>query len=168
MHDDLASLYAFNRWANGRVLGACRSLTAEKYGAEPLPGVVPVRGTVNHIAVVTLAWLRGLAGDTDPPLPAEDDLVSLDAAARVLDEAQGVFETLLPTLTPERLVTPQTLRRRNGQSASLPPWAVLRHIVNHATYHRGQVASKLKAFGVEQPATDLIFWVFEQQANRPG
>ena len=168
MHDDFASLYAFNRWANGRVLGACRSLTAEQYGAEPLPGLLSVRATVNHIAVVTLAWLRGLAGDTESPLPAEGDLVTVDDAARVLDEAQAAFEALLPTLTPERLVTPQTLRRRNGQSASLPPWAVLRHIVNHATYHRGQVASKLKAFGVEQPATDLVFWVFEQQADRPG
>ena len=44
----------------------------------------------------------------------------------------------------------------------LPPWAVLRHIVNHSTYHRGQVASKLKRFGIEQPATDFIFWMFEQ------
>jgi len=168
MHDDFASLFAFNRWANGRVLDACRSLPAGQYGAEPMPGLLPVRATVNHIAVVTLAWLRGLAGDTESPLPAEGDLATVDDAARVLDEADGVFETLLPTLTPERLVTPQTLRRRNGQSATLPPWVVLRHVVNHATYHRGQVASKLKALCVEQPATDLIFWVFEQQANRPG
>ncbi|HEY1859087.1 MAG TPA: DinB family protein [Gemmataceae bacterium] len=44
----------------------------------------------------------------------------------------------------------------------MPPWAVLRHVVNHTTYHRGQVASKLKRFGVQQPETDLIFWAFEQ------
>jgi uncharacterized damage-inducible protein DinB len=39
---------------------------------------------------------------------------------------------------------------------------VLRHVVNHSTYHRGQVASKLKRFGVEQPLTDFVFWVMEQ------
>ena len=168
MNDDFASLFAYNRWADGRVLEACRALTPEAYAAEPAPGLLSVRATVNHVAVVTLAWLRGLAGDTDSPIPAEGDLATVDDAARVLDQAQAVFDALLPTLTPERLATPQTLRRRNGQTATLPPWAVLRHVVNHATYHRGQVASKLKAFGVEQPPTDFIRWVFEQQAPPSG
>ena len=31
----------------------------------------------------------------------------------------------------------------------------------HSTYHRGQVAAKLKRFGIEQPATDFFFWVIE-------
>jgi uncharacterized damage-inducible protein DinB len=66
-----------------------------------------------------------------------------------------------PTLTPERLNTVLTLRRR-GRTATLPPWAMLRHIVNHSTYHRGQVAAKLKRFGIEQPITDFFFWVIEQ------
>jgi uncharacterized damage-inducible protein DinB len=39
---------------------------------------------------------------------------------------------------------------------------VLRHVVNHSTYHRGQVASKLKRFGVEQPMTDFVLWALEQ------
>jgi uncharacterized damage-inducible protein DinB len=52
--------------------------------------------------------------------------------------------------------------RRGSRSAILPPWVVLRHIVNHSTYHRGQVASKLKRLGIEQPATDFVFWAFEQ------
>jgi hypothetical protein len=30
------------------------------------------------------------------------------------------------------------------------------------TYHRGQVASKLKRFGIEQPITDFFFWAIEQ------
>jgi uncharacterized damage-inducible protein DinB len=39
---------------------------------------------------------------------------------------------------------------------------VLRHVVNHTTYHRGQVASKLKRFGVVQPETDLVVWAIER------
>jgi uncharacterized damage-inducible protein DinB len=49
----------------------------------------------------------------------------------------------------------------------LPPWAVLRQIVNHSTYHRGQVAAKLKRLGVEPPITDLISWVKEQTQPTP-
>jgi hypothetical protein len=33
MHDDLTSLYAYNRWADRRVLDACRMLTPEPLGS---------------------------------------------------------------------------------------------------------------------------------------
>jgi uncharacterized damage-inducible protein DinB len=36
------------------------------------------------------------------------------------------------------------------------------HLVNHATYHRGQVAAKLKRKGVEQPPSDFVYFAFEQ------
>ena len=62
MHDDFSSLYAFNRWANGRMLDACRKLTSEQYAAEPVHGWSSVRSTVTHIAIVTEGWLRGLTG----------------------------------------------------------------------------------------------------------
>jgi uncharacterized damage-inducible protein DinB len=51
---------------------------------------------------------------------------------------------------------------RRGRTVVLPPWVVLHHVVNHTTYHRGQVASKLKRFGVQQPETDLVYWALEQ------
>ena len=129
--------------------------------AEPVPGWSSVRSTVYHIALVTEIHLRTLAGDPDDSIPTEADLATVDDAARLLERAYRRFEELQPTLTPERLNTVVTLRRR-GRTATLPPWAMLRHIVNHSTYHRGQVASKLKRFGVEQPLTDFFFWVIEQ------
>jgi hypothetical protein len=41
MQDDIVALFAYDRWANRRVLDACRNLTAEQYGAE---SGVPRRG----------------------------------------------------------------------------------------------------------------------------
>jgi uncharacterized damage-inducible protein DinB len=32
------------------------------------------------------------------------------------------------------------------------------HMVNHGTYHRGQIASLLKIHGVEPIDTDLVIW----------
>jgi uncharacterized damage-inducible protein DinB len=161
MNDDFPALFAFNRWANAKMLDACRKLSAEQYIAEPVPGWSSVRFTVHHIAIVTDGWLRGLAADPDETIPTESDLATVDDAERLLQRAYQRFDDLLPTLTPERLATPMTYRRR-GRSATLPPWVVLRHIVNHTTYHRGQVASKLKRFGIQQAETDLVYWAFEQ------
>ncbi|MCA9235259.1 MAG: DinB family protein [Planctomycetales bacterium] len=161
MTDDFAALYAFNRWANDLMLDACRQLSPEQYGAEPTPGWSPVRTTVYHIAVATDGWLRGVADDLDQSWPTEDDAATPVGAAAILARAYQTFDTLLPRLTPEFLATPKTFRR-GERVAVLPPWVALRHVVNHATYHRGQVASKLKQFGVRQAETDLIYWAFQQ------
>ena len=89
MKDDFASLYAFNHWANGRMLDACRQLTPEQYVAEPVPGWSSVRSTVYHIAIVTEGWLRSVAGETVESVLAETDLPTVDDALRVLDRAPG-------------------------------------------------------------------------------
>jgi uncharacterized damage-inducible protein DinB len=161
MQDDILALFAYDRWANTKVLDACRKLTAEQYFAEPVPGWSSVRSTVYHIALVTEFHLRALAGDPDGNFPTEADLATVDDAARLLERAYRRFEELRPTLTPERLNTVLTMRG-GGYTITHPLWARLRHIVLHSTYHRGQVASKLKRFGIEQPNTDFLFWVIEQ------
>ena len=89
------------------------------------------------------------------------ELATVDDAERLLDGAYRIFEDLAPSLTPEKLSTPRTFSGRR-RTAVLPPWAVLRQILNHSTYHRGQIAAKLKRLGVEPPMTDLIKWVMEQ------
>src|SRR2546421_2727330 len=152
MQDDLAALFAYDRWANTKVLDACRKLTAEQYGAEPVPGWSSVRSTIYHIAWVNDFHLRTLAGDPDDSIPTEADLATVDDAAGLLERAYRRFEELRPTLTSERLNTMLTLRGP-GYTYGLPRWAMLRHIVNHSTYHRGQVASKLKRFGIDQSIT---------------
>jgi uncharacterized damage-inducible protein DinB len=157
MQDDLVALFAYDRWANHKVLDACRKLTAEQYVAEPVPGWSSVRSTINHIALATLSNLRTLVGELEDRFP---NLTTVEDAARLLERAYLRFEELRPTLSPERLSTLLTVRAI-GRTFILPPWAILRHIVNHSSYHRGQVASKLKRFGIEQPITDF-FWWFEQ------
>ncbi len=161
MQDDIVALFAYDRWANRKVLDACRELTAEQYATEPVPGWSSVCSTAAHIALATEFNLRGLAGGPDDRVSTEADLATVDDVAQLLERAYGRFEELRPTLTPERLKSALTLRAA-GRTFTLPRWAILRHIVNHSTYHRGQVASKLKRFGIEPPNTDFFFWVIEQ------
>lgn len=161
MQDDVVALIAYDRWANTKILDACRKLTGAQYVAEPVPGWSSVRSTIYHIILATEWNLRTLVGDPDERIPTEADLATVDDAVRLLERAYLRFEELRPTLTPEWLNALLTLRAV-GRSFVLPRWAILRHIVNHASYHRGQVASKLKRFGTEPPNTDFFFWMIEQ------
>ena len=161
MQDDVVALFAYDRWANAKVLDACRKLTAEQYGAEPVPGWSSVRSTVYHIVKATEFNLRTLGGGPEDRMPTEAETATVADADRLLERAYQRFEQLRPTFAPEWLDTVITLRAI-GRTFTLPRWAILRHIVNHSSYHRGQVASKLKRFGIEQPITDFFWWMIEQ------
>ena len=39
---------------------------------------------------------------------------------------------------------------------AIPYWQVVLHLVNHGSYHRGQVATMLRQAGIKPPGTDLI------------
>src|SRR5262249_13098156 len=110
MQDDVVALFAYDSWANRKVLDACRELTDEQYVAELVPGWSSVRSTIYHIAIATEWNLRTLAGDQDQSIPTEAGLATVDDAARLLERAHRRFEDLLPTLTRERLNTVLTLR----------------------------------------------------------
>lgn len=44
-----------------------------------------------------------------------------------------------------------------GQTFRNTAAEILLHVVNHSTYHRGQIASWLRRAGLEPPVTDYIF-----------
>jgi len=164
MQDDFRALFAYNRWADERVLTACRALPADAYTRELPGGMTSLRATLVHIAVATHSWSLRIRGQAVVPT-AETELPTVEDAARLLVEAHEDFARLLPTLIPKRLAAIFTYRNLRNEERRLPFWAVLRHVVNHASYHRGQVAVKLRRLGAEPPATDLVLWAIEQTAR---
>ncbi len=162
MSDDLISLYAFNRWADRRIVEKINSLTHEQYIQEPVPGWSSIRATLVHVAGATVVWARRLGGETVTVRPSEADYPNLADADRLLVEGHSAFDRLLSTVTPEQLNEIWSYRNFAGKESQIPLWTVYRHVVNHASYHRGQIASKLGRFGVEPPITDFVFWAMEQ------
>jgi uncharacterized damage-inducible protein DinB len=165
IQDDLPSLYAYTRWADGRMFEAVRKLSPEQYVQEPAPGWDPIRSSLIHIGWAMDIWSRRLNGEASTTRVTEADYPTLDDVERYFRQGHDAFDRHIAALTPDRLASLWSYHDLKGVRHSSPLWTVYRHVANHATYHRGQVASKLKRFGVEPPFTDLSIWAREQVAQ---
>jgi uncharacterized damage-inducible protein DinB len=50
-------------------------------------------------------------------------------------------------------------RTLGGQTFSDPLGSLMKHVVNHSTYHRGQVVTQMRQLGHKPPSTDLILYL---------
>jgi len=162
VRDDLHALVDYNLWANRLLLESLAPLPHEDYVRELGGGWPSVRATLVHLAGATNAWAERFEGRDATVLPTVEEVPTLADAARMLNGADARVAAFLSTLAPERLAAPLVWRNLKGEPKAAPLWAVLRHTVNHASYHRGQAASMLRRLGGRPLATDLVRWAIER------
>jgi uncharacterized damage-inducible protein DinB len=163
--DDLLSLLDYDRWANRLLLESLSPLTHEDYVREPGGGGPSLRSTLVHLAGATRNWAERLEGRDATALPAVEEVATLADAARMLEDACGRIAAFVAAAAPERLAVPLVWKNLKGEPKAAPLWSVLRHTVNHASYHRGQLAQTLKRLGGTPAATDLVRWAIERHAS---
>ncbi len=136
---EMRELFAFNAWANHRILGAAEALTAEQFTKALLSSFSSVRDTLAHIWAVEWVWLERLQGRSPASFPdAKDfvDLASLRPRWAELEKRWLEYVSRLDEIELEEEVDYRTLSF--GPSRS-PRWQMMQHVVNHGSYHRGQV-----------------------------
>lgn len=157
--DELRELYRYTWWANDRILDAAAQLTSEQLHQD-LGGSFPsVWLTLRHMAAADRNWHRRWLGEAKPSsLPAEWPGATLDELRREWTAIRAHQAAFLEALHPAMLDTPLHYTLFSGISNALPLREVLRHVVNHGTYHRGQVSTFLRRLGVAPPGTDLLIY----------
>jgi uncharacterized damage-inducible protein DinB len=158
MLSELHELFEYNRWANARTLDAVACLSPEQLRRE-LGGSFPsIWETLVHLASADWIWLRRWHGEPAPALPSDWEFADLQALRRRWEEVEQERERLLSELTESTLARPVHAITRKGDSFMNPLGQTLRHVVNHSTYHRGQVATMMRQVGAVPAATDLILF----------
>lgn len=162
--EEFRELYAFNRWANQRILEAVAALSTEQLVRDMGSSFPSIRATLVHIMSAEWAWLSRWNGVSPSAMPDEWkalDLAALDRQWAELDDRLQGFVRRLGGPGLDRLVSYRNLA---GDPFTTPLSQMLRHVVNHSTYHRGQVTTMLRQMGASAPATDLIAFY----RSRPG
>src|SRR6476646_569309 len=138
---EISKLFEYNRWANARTLDPVSALTAEEYG-RALGGSFPsVRDTLAHVYAAEWIWLERWQGRSPRGLPAAQEVPSLDALREKWKDVAERQTAFVESLAAPRLSEVVTYVNVRGETWSYPLGEMLVHLVNHSTYHRGQVAT---------------------------
>ena len=160
---DVHTWFAYNRWANQRLLKAAGELSNEELNRDLRGSFGSIQGTLRHLQWGERGWLQyWKTGSFPPDLSPPDlpDLPSIASGWASLEEERAAFAR---GLTEEKLRAPCPV---DGNPYALGE--LIQHILNHSTHHRGQVVHMLRELGRTPPGTGFRQFLIEKRGEPRG
>jgi len=161
---EMLTLFEYNAWADRRVSQACTALSAEQFTKPMSSSFSSVRDTLAHILGVEWLWLERFQGRSPSALPDYEGVMD----ARTLQVRWAEFEPTLLNFVRgltqgdlDRVMEYKTMKFGVYRN---PLWQSMLHLVNHGTYHRGQVTTMLRQLNAQPILTDLMHFYRERAA----
>lgn len=162
--EEMRALYNYNAWANHRSLDAAAKLTNEQF-IKPMGSSFPsVRDTLAHICGAEWIWLERFQGRSPASFPDASDSVEVQGLRAKWAEQEARLLAFVGKLTQEDLNRVMEYKTMKFGMYKNPLWQSMQHVVNHGTYHRGQVTTLLRQLGAQPILTDLMHYYRERQA----
>ena len=158
-------LFDFNAWANHRALDSASALSPEQFTRALGSSFSSVRDTLVHVCSGEWVWLERFEGRSPAAFP---DLQHLDTVSDLREHWLAQEAALLSFVNGlaqqdlDRFLEYRTFKFGTYRN---PLWQSMQHVVNHGTYHRGQVTTLLRQLGAQPVLTDLMHFYRERSAG---
>jgi uncharacterized damage-inducible protein DinB len=145
-------------------MSAVESLSKEQFAKDLGSSHRSIHGTLVHIVGAEHTWLSRWTGQPVFKLIDPKDYPTIKSVRQKWDEVEQAMSKFVSELTEERLSSVLTYKTIEGKQFSNVLWQMMQHLINHSTYHRGQVVTMLRQLGVKPIGTDLITFYREKQS----
>ena len=146
--DYLRREFAYDEWANREVLAAIRAVGAVNERSLHL---------MAHILAAERVWLERLKQvPQSVPVWPKPDLEQCEAEAAALG---GLWLEFLDLITAGDVSQSVTYKNSKGEEWTSTIVDILTQVIMHSAYHRGQIASHMRASGQTPAYTDFIHGV---------
>jgi uncharacterized damage-inducible protein DinB len=152
----------YNRWANERLTSWLLTLDRTILYTQTGSSFGTIDRTLQHILAAETYWYSIIVKGQIPEFDLSERVQAIDrVAADLVLRSQELLHSL-SILTDEQL-----LERIKASDSAQSRYEYILHVVNHSSYHRGQVVTLCRALGVtgEIPVTDYdayLWWTLRQ------
>jgi len=163
---DVRNLIAFHYWARNRMLEAVEALSAEQFTQELGGSFGSVRNTVVHTLSAECIWLLRWKRETPAGMLTAESFPDLASVRKAWSDQEASLRGYFDGLDEQGIQKVIPYKTLAGVESASPLWQMLQHVVNHASYHRGQVTNFLRQLGAAPPkGTDLITFYRENPSG---
>ncbi len=156
MVEEMRDLVEYDDWANARLLEAVAQLSPDQL-RQQIPSSFPgVLATLQHMLGSEAVWFRRWQGAPADGWPADLKPETVAEVEAFWLELRRERNAWLDRLSDEVVSRDLPYVNLRGEPFSQPLAEQIRHVVNHSTYHRGQIVTMLHELGVPAVNTDLI------------
>jgi uncharacterized damage-inducible protein DinB len=152
----IRTLYAYNTWANERILSTSAQLTPERFLADGGASFGSVRDTLVHTMGAQWIWLSRWQGVSPRAVFSAHDFPDLAAIRARWAEIEHDTHLFVGALAGDSLARVIAYTNTKGKPFAYPLWQLMFHQVNHATQHRSEMAALLTQSGHSPGDLDFV------------
>jgi uncharacterized damage-inducible protein DinB len=164
---DALTLVDYHYWARDRMIEAIEALTPEQYAKDLGSSFKSVRDTVVHTYGAEWNWYERWVGHSPtafPDVTMFPDVAALRTAWKTQERnVRLLVDALASANELDRVFKYRTF---DGQETESVFSHMLQHVVNHATFHRGQVTTLLRQLGAPAPKPQDLIRFYRERATR--
>ncbi|HJZ46224.1 MAG TPA: DinB family protein [Roseiflexaceae bacterium] len=162
---DLQMLYAYNRWANARILEAVANISETQFLAGNQLPHGGLRGTLVHTLFAEWIWRQRWQGVASSAPWRPEDFPTFASLKTRWDEEEKNLMEFIDGLTEQRLQAEFDYISTESHPHRRVVWEAMLHLVNHGTQHRSEAAAILTDMGFSPGDIDLIVFLNEGRAR---
>jgi uncharacterized damage-inducible protein DinB len=161
--EEARTLVHYHYWARDRLLDAVAALTHEQYTQRIESSFPSIRDTLRHLWAAETAWTARWEGDAPTGLADGSELKDLPALRDAWSAVERRLRAVLVRLGEQGVAGTLEYRGFDGKPRIEPFAMMLQHVVNHGSYHRGQITMMLRQMGMP-PAKQMDLIAFYREA----
>lgn len=149
-------LSEYNIWANDRVCDWLGKISVEQWKQPLVSSFKSIYETILHVASAEKIWVERLQKNPGHELLSETFTGSKEDLLKTWKEISLSLKKLMEEMPEEQFQQKLLFKNTIGIEYHQPYYQLLAHVINHATYHRGQVVTMLRQVGfTEVNSTDI-------------
>lgn len=159
LHNMMSRLLEYNLWVNERMTSWLHSLDKVTLYQATGSSFGTIDRTLQHILAGQLYWYEIIVNSriTDFELPLRENSVE-----KVMEDLVATSKKFIDNVS--QFSEEELVARISASDSTQCRYEYILHLVNHGTYHRGQVVTMARALGVkgEVPVTDYdayLWWL---------
>ena len=159
MKELLLQLSTYNYWANQLLLAAINPLSEEVQHKEVASSFSSLYKTALHMWDAESIWWQRMKLQERINIPSTTFNGAMQDISTGILQLDKQWQDWIRASQEHQLQHVFQYQNLKGEQFKQPTYEMLLHLLNHNTYHRGQLVTILRQLGIEKiPQTDFIIW----------